>query len=235
MDGSYPARRQVVIPGELLDERGLKPGSGTFREGGKIFAAQLGIRSEGDGIVSVVPLGGRYIPGTRDAVIGKVIDAGPSHWLVDINSPYPAPLHATESPWRVEFGDTERYLRVGDAILAGVLAVDETMHVQLTMADREFGLLQGGQILEISPAKVPRLLGRQGSMISLIRDFARVRMFVGQNGRIWLDGGPDDVAHAVHVIHMIEDYAPLTGLTDTVREYLESAYGRPATGPTERD
>ena len=115
------------------------------------------------------------------------------------------------------------------------IAVDEAMHVQLTMADREFGLLQGGQILEISPAKVPRLLGRQGSMISLIRDFARVRMFVGQNGRIWLDGGPDDVAHAVHVIHMIEDYAPLTGLTDTVLEYLESAYGRPATGPTERD
>jgi len=235
MDESGPARRQVVIPGELLDGRGLKPGSGTYSEGDQIFAAHIGIRQEREGFVDVVPLSGRYIPRARDAVVGQVIDLGPSHWLTDINSPYPAPLHATESPWRVEFGDTERFLRVGDAIIAGVLSVDEAMHVQLTMADQQYGRLQGGQIIEIPHVRVPRVIGQRGTMIAMIRDFTRVEMFVGQNGRIWLDGSPTDVGHAVHAIHLIEERAPLVGLTDTVREYLVGAYGRGAAPPTGRN
>jgi len=235
MDGSAPARREVVIPGDLLDGHGLKPGSGTFNEGGRIYAARLGIVSERDGLVSVIPLSGRYIPRSRDVVIGKVTDLGPSHWLVDINSPYPAPLNVKETPWMVEFGDTDRYLRVGDVILAEILSVDEAMRVQLSMADRQFGRLNGGQVVGISPAKVPRLIGREGSMVSLVRDFTHVRMFVGQNGLVWMDGDPEGVRHTAHAIRLIEERAPLSGLTDLVREYLESAYGRRAGTPAERD
>jgi len=117
--------RQIVIPGETVGAPGMKPGPGTFREGGRIHAALLGVLSERDGVVSVIPISGRYIPEPGDAVIGEVVDMGPSHWLVDINSPYPAPLHATESPWDIEFGDTSRYMNVGDAIMAHVLSVDE--------------------------------------------------------------------------------------------------------------
>src|SRR5439155_1572652 len=94
--------RPIVIPGEAVGGPGLKPGPGTYIEGGQVFAAQLGIRNEHDGLVSVIPLNGRYIPQRGDAVIGEVVDLGPSHWLVDINSPYPAPLHATDSPCRVK-------------------------------------------------------------------------------------------------------------------------------------
>ena len=235
MDGSAPARREVVIPGDLLDGHGLKPGSGTLNEGGRIYAARLGVVSERDGLLSVIPLTGRYIPRPRDVIIGKITDLGPSHWLVDINSPYPAPLNVKETPWRIEFGDTERYMRVGDVLLAEIVSVDEAMRVQLSMADRQFGRLNGGQIVQISPAKVPRLIGRQGSMISLIREFTQVRMFVGQNGLVWLDGDPEGVHHTTRVIHLIEERAHLPGLTDAVREYLERAYGRRATEPAERD
>src|SRR2546421_12865802 len=98
--------RPIVIPGEAVGGPGLKPGPGTYSEGGQLFAAQLGIRNEHDGLVSVIPLKGRYIPQRGDAVIGEVTDLGASHWLVDIHSPHPAPLHATESPWRVPVGDT---------------------------------------------------------------------------------------------------------------------------------
>jgi len=129
--------RPIVIPGEAVGGPGLKPGPGTYSEGGQVFAAQLGIRNEHDGLVSVTPLNGRYIPQLGDAAIGEVVDLGPSHWLVDINSPYPAPLHATESPWRVEFGDTARYLKVGHVIMAHVLSVDEIKRVQLTMQEHE--------------------------------------------------------------------------------------------------
>ena len=36
MDSSA-ARRQVVIPGDVIEARGLKPGEGTFVEGGIVY------------------------------------------------------------------------------------------------------------------------------------------------------------------------------------------------------
>jgi len=215
--------RPIVIPGEAVGGPGLKPGPGTYSEDGKLFAAQLGIRNEQDGLVSVIPLSGRYIPKRGDALIGEVVDLGPSHWLVDINSPYPAPLHATESPWRVEFGDTARYLKVGDVIMCHVLSVDEIKRVQLTMQDREARRLSGGIVMEVSPTKVPRVIGKEGSMISLISEMTGCRIYVGQNGRIWLDGDDRDTAIAAMAIRLIEDRAQAVGLTETVRDLIERA------------
>ncbi|TLZ77433.1 MAG: RNA-binding protein [Methanobacteriota archaeon] len=213
--------RPIVIPGEAVGGPGLKPGPGTYSEGGRLFAAQLGIRDEHDGLVSVIPLNGRYLPRRGDAVIGEIVDLGPSHWLVDINSPYPAPLHATESAWRVEFGDTSRYLKVGDVIMCHVLSVDEIKRVQLTMSEREARKLSGGILMEVSPTKVPRVIGKQASMVSLIKDLTRCQIYVGQNGRIWLDGDDRSTALAAMAIRLIEDRAQASGLTEAVRELIE--------------
>lgn len=223
MEGTGPAR-PIVIPGEAVGGPGVKPGPGTYSEGGRIYATQLGVLSEREGRVSVIPLSGRYIPEQGDAIIGEIVDIGPSHWLVDINSPYPAPLHAMEVPWHVEFGDTARFLNVGDAIMAHVLSVDEIKRVQITMQDQEARRLKGGQLLEVSPTKVPRVIGKQGSMVSLIKDLTHCRVYVGQNGRIWLDGQDRDTAIAVRAIKLIEDRAQAFGLTEAVREFLENAY-----------
>jgi exosome complex component RRP4 len=221
-----PVKREVVVPGDILDGDGLKPGVGTFSEEGHIYAALLGIKSERSGYVNIIPLGGRYIPRPGDAVIGKVVDVGPSYWVVDINSPYPAPLHVNEVPWRVDFGDTARYLDVEDTILAKVLSVDETKRVSLTMKDHMSRKLTGGQIVEISHAKVPRVIGKKGSMITLIKSYTKCRMFVGQNGRIWIDGDIDDMINAVAAVKMIEEQAQVIGLTETIRGFLDGVYGK---------
>ncbi|MEE9223680.1 MAG: RNA-binding protein, partial [Thermoplasmata archaeon] len=102
--------RELVVPGDLLGTTDLKPGMGTFTEDGKIYAALLGIKNERSGYINIVPLSGRYIPRPGDSVIGMVTDIGPSHWLLEINSPYPAPLHVNEVPWRVDYGDTASYM-----------------------------------------------------------------------------------------------------------------------------
>jgi exosome complex component RRP4 len=214
--------REIVIPGDLLDESGLKAGSGAYAENGKVFAAQLGIMSVKSNFVNVIPLGGRYIPATGDSVIGKVIDIGPSNWLIDINSPYPAPLHVNEVPWRVEFGDTSKYLNVGDTLLAKVLMVDETKRVQVTMKEQGLRKLSGGQVIDISYSKVPRVIGKGGSMIQLIKSHTNCRIFIGQNGRIWLDGEIESMVTAIHAIRMIEEGAQESRLTEKVKEYLES-------------
>ncbi len=219
------AKRELVIPGDLIEAHGLKPGEGTFVESGRVYASQLGIRAEHEGYVDVIPLAGRYIPHPGDEVVGHVVDVGPSHWLVEINSPYPAPLHATESPWRVEFGETSRFMDVGDACIVKVTTVDEAKRVQVTMRDRGLRHLTGGQIVEVGHSKVPRVIGKGGSMITLIKDRTKCQAFVGQNGRIWIDGDPKDMGHAVRAIHMIEENAQSLGLTEAVKAYLDRAYG----------
>ncbi|MGD0057398.1 MAG: exosome complex RNA-binding protein Rrp4 [Methanomassiliicoccales archaeon] len=221
-DGALKPVREIVVPGELLDSGKLRPGNGTYVSEGKIYASQLGIKSTKSNYVNVIPLGGRYIPVTGDSVIGKVIDIGPSNWLIDINSPYPAPLHVNEVPWRVEFGDTARYLNVGDTILAKVLMVDETKRVQVTMKDPGLRKLQGGQIISISHSKVPRVIGKGGSMIQLIKSYTNCRIFVGQNGRIWLDGDIENIMTAIRAVRMIDEGAQTLRLTERVKEYLES-------------
>lgn len=223
---SSSTKREVVVPGDVLDGKGLKPGSGAFSEGNHIYASKLGIRSERSGHVSVIPISGVYIPETGDAIVGKIVDIGSSFWLVDLNSPYPAPLHVNEVPWRVEYGDTARYLDVEDAILAKVQSVDETRRVSLTMKNHTSRKLTGGQIVEVSHAKVPRIIGRKGSMINLIKSFTNTRMFVGQNGRIWIDGEVDDIVNAIAAVRMIEEQAQAMGLTEAVRSHLEGVYGK---------
>ena len=236
MDGG-PVRREVVIPGEALGGRGLRPGPGTYVDRGTIVAATLGVRSEADGVVSVIPLAGQYMPRAGDAVIGRVEDVGPSFWLIDIKAPYPAPLHGTETPWDVEFGEAAQYLCVGDTIAAGVLSIDERKRIQLTMRDPPLRKIEGGQLLEISHSKVPRVVGRNGSMIQLITGFTRARILVGQNGRIWMDGDPGDMIHAARAIRIIEERAQAVGLTDAVRAYFEGVYGPlpPGDGPQSQE
>jgi exosome complex component RRP4 len=215
--------REVVLPGDLLDTGKLKAGAGTYVQDGRIYAAQLGIKSVKANFVNVIPLGGRYIPSPGDTVIGKVVDIGPSNWFIDINSPYQAPLHVNEVPWRVDFGDTARFMNIGDTLLAKVLMVDETKRVQVTMKEQGLRKLQGGQVMEISHSKVPRVIGKGGSMIQMIKTMTNTRIFIGQNGRVWLDGDIESILFAIRAIKMIEDNAQASHLTEKVREYLESA------------
>jgi exosome complex component RRP4 len=84
------------------------------------------------------------------------------------------------------------------------------------------GRIEGGKLVEISPAKIPRVLGRKGSMLKVIESKTGCTLAVGQNGRIivWGDD-PRMVNLAVEAILMIEREAHTSGLTDRVALMLE--------------
>ncbi|MCL2711768.1 MAG: exosome complex RNA-binding protein Rrp4 [Methanomassiliicoccaceae archaeon] len=214
--------REVVVPGDLLDEGDLRPGNGTYVLDGKVYASRLGVKNVFSGTVSVIPLKGRYIPTPGDMVLGMIVDIGPSNWLVDINSPYPAPLHVNEVPWKVEFGDTSRFLKIGDMIMAKILMVDESMKIQVTMNDSGLRKLEDGQIVEIAHSKVSRVIGKSGSMIQMIKNMTDCRIFVGQNGRVWVDGDVENATVAVDAIKMIEREAQTSNLTERVKDFIGS-------------
>ncbi|MCK4903012.1 MAG: RNA-binding protein [Thermoplasmatales archaeon] len=215
-------KREIVIPSQLLgDVKNKKAGRGTFVEKGKIYAEVLGILNANSNYINVVPLKGRYDPIENDFVIGIVQEPMASSWLVDINAAYPALLHVNEVPWDVDFGETERYLNHGDSLMAKVLQVDQEKKLQITLNDRNLYKIKGGQIIEVEPSKVPRIIGKKGSMITLLKKYTKCRIFVGQNGRIWIDGDEDDIKKVTDTIKMIEDESLAYGLTNRIEELLK--------------
>ena len=214
--------REIVIPGDVLgnaDE--YKAGENAYELDGKIRANVIGTKTYTNDAVGVTVMGGFYMPVTGDTVIGIINDVGPSNWMLDINAPYPAPLHVSEVPWKVEFGDTSRFLTVGDVVLLKILMVDESKKIQVTMKDSGLRKIEGGQLVEISYSKISRVIGKSGSMIQMLKNMTDCRIFVGQNGRIWIDGDGENVDVAAEAIRIIERESRSANLTDRVREFIE--------------
>lgn len=216
--------RKVVIPGDLLSEDTKKSGEGTFIKEGKVYSLMYGLANYKDKI-NVIPLAGKYVPSPGDNLIGIIKDITFSNWIVDINSPYDGLLHISEFPKRIDADEMSSYLRMGSSIMTKVKDVDSTMKVELTLNDRKLGILKTGRIIEISHTRVPRLIGKGGSMISMLKKELNCNIFVGQNGRIWINGGAEDMDLALRTILMIEKEAHTNGLTDRIVEYLKNEKG----------
>ncbi|MBX8631234.1 MAG: exosome complex protein Rrp4 [Thermoplasmata archaeon] len=221
MAESGSAVREIVVPGEPVSCDGRKAGFGMYRRQSGFFSSTLGIRTTRGGFVDILPLGGKYIPFRGDEVIGTVSEINASSWLLDINSPYPALLHASESPWKVDFNATGRYLTIGDNVIAEILSVDDSKHVQVTMRNQRLRKLNGGHVVDIPFGKVARVIGKNNSMIDMLRSVSGCRIIVGKNGRIWIDGEIERVLTVAKAIRMIDRESQTFGLTNRVREFLE--------------
>ena len=218
-------KRQIVFPSQILgDIKSHRAGKGTFIENGKIISERIGILNENSNYVNVIPLKGKYEPVIGDFVIGVVEEALSAGWLIDINAPSPAFLHTEEVPWDVEFGATEKYLNTGDSIMAKILKIDEAKKMQVTMKDRNLFKINGGDIIEVEPSRVPRIIGKKGSMISLIKKYIRCRIFVGQNGKIWVEAETDNIEKVIKVIRKIESEAITFGLTNRIEDLLKKDF-----------
>ncbi|HYK93195.1 MAG TPA: exosome complex RNA-binding protein Rrp4 [Thermoplasmata archaeon] len=227
-DSSPGGERTLVLPGEEIPAGHLRPGSGTYRVNGRIYASVLGLLRFRPPVVEVTPLAGRYIPRPGDVVVGTVTDVQGTFWLLDIGAPRWAPLHMTGTPWKIDYGETERYLRVGDAVVVRVEAIENTGRIGVSMVGEGLGKLEGGTIVTISPAKVPRVIGRGGSMIQTIERSTHCRLVVGQNGRVHVDGPPEESLRVRETLRMIDEEGHRAGLTERVMSYLGSTEERPA-------
>ena len=218
----HKEERHLVLPGDAVGDKRSIPGPGTKKVGDRVVATSAGLLQQMGEKISVLPLNGAYDPRPGDQVIGIITEANTGNWIVDIKAPWLAPLHVSEVPWRVDFGETTSYLKGGDAILCKVLFVDEQKKVQVTLKDRNLMKLEGGELMEVGPVKVARVIGKNGSMLNLIKGYVECWLHVGQNGRIWLNGEAKEVLIAKKVIQTIADEAHLPGVTERVTALLES-------------
>ncbi|WP_405297298.1 exosome complex RNA-binding protein Rrp4 [Methanobrevibacter sp.] len=211
--------KDLVIPGQILADDEYYSGRGTFKENGKICSSLLGRVSLRNKKIRVIPLKSKYVPKKGDVVIGKIKDVRFSMWDVDINSPYSGILPAFEVFGR-EKKELNKVYDVGDVLFLRVVDVDEIKKAKLGLKGRGMGKFKGGIIVDIAPTKVPRLIGKKGSMINMIKDKTKCKIVVGQNGLVWVKGNEDMEQLTREIIHLIEAEAHTSGLTNKIKNKL---------------
>ena len=211
--------KDLVIPGQILADDEYYSGRGTFKENGKVCSSLLGRVSLRNKKIRVIPLKSKYVPKKGDVVIGKIKDVRFSMWDVDINSPYSGILPAFEVFGR-EKKELNRVYDVGDVLVLRVVDVDEIKKAKLGLKGRGMGKFKGGIIVDIAPTKVPRLIGKKGSMINMIKDKTKCKIVVGQNGLVWVKGDEDMEQLTREIIHLIEVEAHTSGLTNKIKNKL---------------
>ncbi len=221
--------REIAIPGQEVGGEGLRGGENTFIEGKKLFAQRLGIVNVDRGTVEIIPLKSKYIPKRGDVIFGVIKDASPMTWVVDILSPYTAylPMSKVEFESKASRSAASRKLNIGDLILAKVEIFDYGLNPILTLAERGLGRRDEGRLIFVNPAKIPRIIGKRGSMIKLLKEKTGCEITIGKNGLILVSCPSEEVEGLIFsAIKIIERQSHTKGLTDRVKEFLERRTNR---------
>ncbi len=217
-------KRRYVIPGDVIVTGPLRPEQNVYQEGDRIISTCVGISEIFENAVRVIPLTGVYVPKTNDLVIGKVVGTSPLSWEFDINSCFIGFLPAQDvfgrdySPTKDEL---KQRLNIGDLVAARVANFDRSRDPLLTVQDRDLGKIESGELIEIAPSKVPRLIGKRGSMIQTIEMATKAIITIGQNGWIVVScDDPEGLLKAIEAIKTVDALAHTPNLTERVKSML---------------
>lgn len=195
--------RELVTPGELLFERPVRM-EYTFIDNNRTYAKVVGLFEKER--ATLIPLEGIWTPRIDDTVVGTVVKGRNSVYEIDLSyfkrSILIGGMHETE-------------LTPGQVIQAQIKDIEDYR----TLILFRHRVLSGGVLIEIKPAKVPRLIGRNNTMVNQISELTGTTIVVGMNGVVWLRGG--DVGLATEAVLKVETEAHMQGLTERVREMLQ--------------
>ncbi len=219
-------KRKYVIPGDVITSGPYRPEQNVILDGERIIATAIGISEIYDDTVRVISLTGKYIPKINDLVIGKVLSHSSLSWELDINSSYVGFLPAADvfgRDFSAHADELNSKLKKGDLVVARIANSDRSRDPLLTISDRELGKIESGELVKISPSKIPRLIGKRGTMIQTIEMATGAIITIGQNGWIVVScENSDGLLKAVKAIQMVEEQAHIANLTDRVKSMLES-------------
>ena len=214
--------RKPIIPGEVI-VKGDKylPGENTEKKGEDIIALRYGLAEEVDRLVKVIPLSGVYLPRRGNIIIGKVENINLNGWFINIGTPENAFLPLSEVQGYIGKNELEEVMEMGSIAIAKIKDVNKR-GVDLTIKGRGLGRVEEGMIVEINPHKVPRIIGREGSMINLIKAETGCNITVGQNGLIGVSGKKiEDELLAKKAILFIAEKSYVSGLTEEIKKWFE--------------
>jgi len=197
----------ILIPGDNLKKKDIN----SYERENNYYSKYILLVNED----KTTRLFGYYMPEVNDIVIGKVIDVLSNGWIIDINSPYVGKLSLKDSG--VDPSDLYTY---GDYILCQIVKITKNKLIDLEIKKKE--KLNDGLILKVDPARIPRLIGKNSSMLNLIKEKLKIDIIIGKNGRIYLNGDINNVSKAVDIIRFVINNSYKRGLTEKVKEILEN-------------
>lgn len=216
--------KSIVVPGDIIAEgMDYLPSLGCFREGKHVVSERLGLLNVDNRFIKVIPLTGSYVPKVGDTVIGEVKDMSFGAWFIDIGCAYDGTLMVRDATEFVEKdADLAQVYNFGDFVVAKIVKITRHSSIHITTKGPGLRKIQGGKVISVTPSKVPRVIGKQGSMVSMIKDGTNCTIVVGQNGKIWINGkNPDDELLATEAILKVENESHIDGLTDKIKAFLE--------------
>ncbi len=200
--------RRIVVPGEVVTEERKRPGAHVFLSEGKICSDSLGIVDDGKDYISIVPLEGKYIPQLGDLIVGVVVAENFGNYFVDISSVHDAAIPKNS---------IRETLRLESVVSAKIMRVNEMSVAELGNIRTFFG----GQLISVSAVKVPRIIGKNGSMLEVLKRGTNCSLMVGRNGRIWAKGGNTQLL--ISALEKIQRESHTENLTAAVEEFLKGA------------
>ncbi|MFH0711986.1 MAG: exosome complex RNA-binding protein Rrp4 [archaeon] len=214
-------RRQIVIPGEtIVSGNEFLPGDGAYRDGADVVAGRYGIMNVSEKHVRVVPISGAYYPRRGNTIIGTIVDITFNGWLIDFGGAQNAFLPVAEVPRYINKNEMREFLDFGESVIVKVWDV-KSRGVDVSMKMRGFGKIEGGMIVSIGANQVPRVIGKEGSMVKIIKNATGCEITVGQNGKIWISGhNTDSEIAAKKIIELIADNVTTNGLTERVEKFI---------------
>ncbi|HOD89837.1 MAG TPA: RNA-binding protein [archaeon] len=199
--------KKIVVPGEFLTDLRKKMGPNVYQENGKIYSSVVGILSETEDSVSVIALNGSYINKQGDGVIGIVKSETPNGYFLEYNSPYE--LYIPKNAITKE-------LKIGDIIFARIKEITSYDSVEID----NINVLPKGNIYVTSCVKVPRLIGKNNSMIDMLKQYTQSNIVIGKNGLIWYTSKKPELLEKA--FQLIINNSQKSNLTDNIKKFLEN-------------
>ena len=222
----FESKKRHVLPGDFITTAPLRLQNNVVLEGKRIISTTIGLSDVSDDSVRVISLTGVYLPKTDDLVIGTIQYIHGNSWFADINSCYQGMLLGQDVFGRGSYPTTSEMkerLDKGDIIFARIANSDRQREPLISIADKNLGKIDSGELIKISPTKIPRLIGKHGSMIQTIEASTNATITVGQNGFIVVScDETNGLLKALAAIRMVDEQAHLVNLTDKVKIMIES-------------
>ena len=218
------SKRKHVIPGDVIVSGAYRAEENTIMDGRLVVSTAVGVSEINDQSVRVIALSGKYMPRIDDLVVGKVVSHTSLSWELDINSCYVGFLPATDvfgRDFSARSDELATRLKRGDMVAARIANSDRSRDPLLTITDRDLGKIESGDLVKITPSKIPRLIGKRGTMIQMIETATDSLITVGQNGWIVVScEDPDQLLKAKKAIQMVDKMTHVPNLTEKVRLML---------------
>jgi len=221
----FESKKRHVLPGDFITTAPLRLQDNVVLEGKRVIATSIGLSDVSADSVRVIPLTGVYLPKIDDLVIGTIQYIFGNSWFADINSCYQGMLLGQDVFGRGSYPTMEEMkarLDKGDLVYARIANSDRMREPLLSIMGENLGKIDSGELVKISPTKIPRLIGKDGSMIQTIEAATNATITVGQNGLVVLKcDNSTSLKKAIEAVKIMDSMSNDTNVEEKIQNILD--------------